>query len=190
MILISAGHNDQAKGAAFEGFSEYPETLDWAKAIVARLEIFWKQPAILVPPDTLTNKVHFINQVHKQAKVAIALEVHFNSGPAGRVRGSETLYCPGSKRGKQIAEAIQSSLAAFMPPNRGAKEGWYKMDRPGVKDFPTDVDGDETPDYFLRATQCPAVIVEPEFIQNSGTITANCDCCCEAIADTLIELIS
>ena len=44
------------------------------------------------------------------------------------------------------------------------------MDRPGVIDYAGDVDGDEIIDYFLRKTMCPALIIEPEFVQNYDLI--------------------
>ena len=48
--------------------------------------------------------------------------------------------------------------------NRGAKDGWYRMDVPGQVDFPGDVDGDEHKDAFTAQTNCPAFIPEALFI--------------------------
>ena len=101
-----------------------------------------------------------------------ALEIHFNSAAVPGVKGSETLYAPGSQRGSKIARIVQCHLAKQYPPNRGIKEGWYRMDRPGVIDYAGDTEGDEIIDYFLRKTKCPALIVEPEFIQNHRKITS------------------
>ena len=39
--------------------------------------------------------------------------------------------------------------------NRGAKEGWYRMDP------------NNGPDAFLAKTKCPAIIVEPFFLDSS-----------------------
>ena len=42
------------------------------------------------------------------------------------------------------------------------------MDRPGVVDYPGDVDGDENKDAFLALTNCPAVITEAYFLDNES----------------------
>jgi hypothetical protein len=75
-------------------------------------------------------------------------------------------------------------------PDRGAKEGWYKMDRPGVIDFYGDEDGDEMPDYFLRKTNCPALILEPEFIQQYGHIKNSRKVGTQAIAAAIQETLA
>lgn len=190
MIAISAGHWEKAKGAKnANGFYEYPETLLWAGAIIERLRKL-EIDAILVPAEDLSSKVAFINECVRQDRVKLAVEIHFNSCASGNARGSETLYYPGSKVGRQTAQTVQSALGTFMAPNRGAKEGWYKMDRPGVKDFAGDKEGDETPDYFLAKTKCPAIVIEPAFIQRQQVIEAMRPIACEVIADALAEALS
>jgi hypothetical protein len=42
------------------------------------------------------------------------------------------------------------------------------------------------PDYFLAKTNCTALIIEPEFIDNIDILAENQDECCEAIASALI----
>ena len=72
-----------------------------------------------------------------------------------------TLYYPGSVKGKALASSVNSSVGLVLNSrNRGVKEGWYRMDRPGVEDYQGDVDGDENIDYFLAQTTCPAIIFE------------------------------
>ena len=188
MIAISAGHHIDARGAAFEGFSEYPETEKWALFIwKAICEKHSPELVVLVPVGTLPYKVRYINSAVDQIQLQLAVEVHFNSSFSGNQRGSETLYCPESEKGKLVAGIVQDGLAAVFPPSRGIKEGWYKMGRPGVVDYGGDVDGDEKPDYFLRATHCPAIIIEPEFIQNSTGIIARREYACGLIADKLVQ---
>jgi hypothetical protein len=124
----------------------------------------------VAPVGKLGRKVHAINE----ADVDVAIEIHFNGGGSKNTKGSETLYCEGSRRGKKLAQTIQKLLSKAMDNrNRGAKEGWYKMDQPGVVDYPGDVDGDEKIDYFLGHTRAPAVIIEPDFIQQRANIIAN-----------------
>lgn len=176
IIAISAGHNSNAVGACHDGFCEFPETLRWAERIAQHLLEMGHSP-VLIPATDLKQKVRAVND----SKAAFALEVHFNSGSL-KAAGSETLYCPGSARGKMAAKRIQAAVSQFFTPDRGVKEGWYRMDRPGVVDFEGDKDGDEVIDYFLRKTNCPAVIIEPEFIHHREKIESNRDACCLAIA--------
>jgi N-acetylmuramoyl-L-alanine amidase len=183
MIHISGGHNPEKRGATNGEISEFPETLRWAEQIVEELKKMNVQ-ACVVPTGTLGHKVRSINS--KPATMAI--EIHFNADPSSRGKGCETLYHPGSTKGADLANAIQQHMASFFPPNRGVKEGWYKMDRPGAVDYRGDVDGDEMVDYFLRKTKCPAVIIEPEFIHNQQVIEANMDVGCQVIAEAIAEV--
>jgi N-acetylmuramoyl-L-alanine amidase len=169
MILISAGHSPKEKGACFDNFCEYDEALLWAINIVRELE-YMDIKSRIVPTGSLGKKVRFIN---KQSDAIAAIEVHFNSAMRNGKhvgQGTETLYCPGSINGKILAGAIQKYLWPLFSYDRGIKEGWYRMDRPGHKDYPGDIDGDEKPDYFLKYTKCPAIIIEPEFIHHKDFI--------------------
>lgn len=178
MILLSAGHNPASKGASYKGFNEYDEAVLWVAILAPLLN------AVVVPTGSLRSKINFINE--RRAKLAI--EIHFNSA-LGKVKGSETLYCPGSREGFRAAVLVQNSLSSLMPPNRGAKEGWYRMDSPDVVDYPGDIKGDENLDAFLSQTRWPAIIIEPEFIQNKCTIQCNREICCELIAEAVTEFL-
>lgn len=183
MILISAGHYAKAKGAVFKNFCEFPETLSWAM----RINHYLRNndiPSLIVPPGNLQWKVRYINEAVKTYGVKMAIEVHFNAGGSG---GCETLYCPGSIKGKEIASVIQRNMCSVFPPDRGIKEGWYHMDRPGVVDYHGDIDGDETIDYFLRSTICPAIIIEPEFVSNKDIIEAKTEEACRLLALAICE---
>ena len=187
-IALSAGHNPNAKGASNgAGFNEYDEAIKWLARLMELFEGGEYIQAIAVPTGSLRSKINFVN---RQKDLKLALEIHFNSCASTKVKGSETLFHPGSYRGKQAANLIQRSVASLMPPNRGIKEGWYRMDRPGIKDYAGDVPGDETIDAFLRDTYCPAVILEPEFIQNKAVIEANRDICCEVIYDAIVDYLT
>lgn len=168
-IMISAGHHPAAPGACHNGFCEHDEAVKWLPAIAQHLEGY----AILVPPGVLANKVAFINSQHP----TIALEVHFNSSPSGMGEGSETLYFPGSVRGRLLAECVQSHLSDVFSPNRGAKEGYYRMDR------------SKGPDYFLSRTKCTSIIVEPEFIRHRSKIENNREQGAVAIAQGILDYL-
>lgn len=185
MIFISAGHHAEKQGAEFEGITEYSLTTVWADRIFLLLGA---DNAIRVPNGYLADKVDFINKHNAN----LAVEIHFNSfkiwkdlNENGLIddgelkyagRGSETLYYPGSKKGLLAATTIQNALGDIFPPNRGAKEGWYKMNPANG------------PDYFLKKTKCISLIIEPEFIDNQDIITDNMECACYIIADTLQKI--
>ncbi len=180
LFALSAGHHPKAKGAQYNGFNEHDEAVLWVDELAMQLG----SDALIVPTGLLREKVAFINSHNCDA----AIEVHFNSAiidgkPVGR--GCETLYYPKSSKGKHLAQIIQRSIAPMYFPNRGIKEGWYRMDVPGRVDYHGDVEGDEKPDYFLAKTKCPAVIIEPDFVHNSGAIRKHRKAACEAIANAL-----
>jgi len=169
MILISAGHHPGKRGAHFEDFYEHDEAVLWATLIVHNLG----SEGMLVPADVLRKKVNFINAM----RPSIAMEIHFNSAvdEDGKHvgRGCETLYYPGSVEGKKIADRVQATLANIFPPDRGVKEGWYRMN----KDF--------GPDYFLARTSCASIIIEPEFVHRKDIIETNRIEACAKLAETL-----
>jgi N-acetylmuramoyl-L-alanine amidase len=191
MIILSGGHYEGAVGAKSDGFAEFPNTLLWAEMVQEYLWKLYRVTAHISPSGTLRQKVEAINallEASPNRAHAVAVEIHFNS--AVGARGSETLYCPGSIRGQSLAQAIQARLGALFPPSRGVKEGWYRMDRPGIVDYWGDEDGDEKPDYFLKMTHCPAAIVEPEFVQNRHLLESGQPEACEAIARGIMENIA
>lgn len=175
MILVSPGHYSAAQGAKnHNGFSEYPETRVWARKLVACLG---KEHGMYVGSGKLGDKVETINRICKEQPIKLAIEVHFNAAKnfAGEFVGvgSETLYCPGSSKGKSLALKIQNVLGEQFPPNRGVKEGWYRRRKTNGALF------------FLKKTDCPAVIIEPEFIQFEDRITSRREQCCHALAQIL-----
>lgn len=181
MILLSAGHHPGAKGAEYNGHNEHDEAIVWVSEIANLIR--GRMPVDIVPawkllirdPNTkkiIGGKIHWINQ---QKHVSLACEVHFNSDESKRQSGSETLYCPGSVVGKKAAEVVQKALGGIFPPSRGAKEGWYQMDK------------SKGPDAFLSETRCVALIVEPEFIYNWPVIESRRQPACAAIADALVD---
>jgi len=182
MIVLSAGHNKEKRGATFKGVSEYDIAVDWVACIAHHLKTVRVAYHILTS-SRLGDKVRESNSKHP----TLAIEVHFNACGNCGAKGSEILYCPNSKAGEEIAFRLGNATRAYNK-FRGAKEGWYKMDRPGIVDFVGDVDGDENPDYFLRKTNCPAIILEPEFIHNPTQIKKIKDDYCKAIAYSIYSM--
>lgn len=167
MIYLSAGHHPSAPGAAWKGFVEHKEAMIWVWSISD-----WLPEAVIVPPVELSRKIAWVN---KRASVNdFLVEVHFNAAAPG-ARGCETLYAPGSIRGRSTAEKIQSVLERFFV-GRGIKEGWYQQDpRRG-------------PLALLARTKCTSIIIEPEFVYNAELIRSQRKACCVALASELRRL--
>lgn len=167
-IALSAGHHPSSPGACHAGKCEHELAAVWCQLIATELinevELFY------VPTGSLRDKVAAINK----AQCDIAIEIHFNAcGDCGAF-GSETLHCPGSTNGISLAMAIQSAMVgATHTKDRGIKEGWYKMKKKNG------------PDYFLSATNCTAVILEPEFIEQYHRVENDADTICKAIANAI-----
>lgn len=168
MIALSAGHNPQSPGACHGDFCEHAEAAAWV-SIVANI-LRGQIPPVIIPTGRLSQKVEWVN---RQPGVLLACEIHFNSDESKKQKGSETLYCPGSTFGKIAAEIIQEELGGVFPPSRGAKEGYYRMDKKNP------------PDFFLEKTKMVAIIVEPEFIYNWNTIEDRRHAGCAALATGL-----
>ncbi len=175
MIFISAGHHPAAPGAKYDRFIEHDEATIWADKMAHKLAL----DSVLVPVGTLSQKVAYINARIMTGDVAI--EIHFNAArdkdnnPVGR--GCETLYYPGSEAGERLAIQCQGALALVFPPDRGVKEGWYRMDP------------ERGADFFLARTKCPAVILEPDFVHRSDLIIQHRDMAIGLLIDNLKEYI-
>jgi len=186
--FISAGHNKNSQGASFGEFTEFTETLYWAKKIVAHIG----DDAILVPSGKLSEKVAFIND--NIDGDSIAAEIHFNSAKIwedlnkdGIVdedemknvgRGALTLHYPNSKTGISLATDIQNTMKPFYGTHwNGVMAGYYRMNPKNKVD------------YFLSETHCPAIIIEPEFIHHKDLIHEHREVACFNIAQTLMEFI-
>lgn len=147
---VSAGHWPKEPGACYENRCEYGETMPVLAEIIRHLS---RQGihAYLVGTGYLTDKIKDIKAIDPDC----CLEIHFN-GSSAEATGCETLYYPGSDRGRWLAQSIQDDLPkATQNRDRGIKEGYYYDD--GTKEGVL---------AFLSDTPCPAIIVEPGFIQH------------------------
>jgi N-acetylmuramoyl-L-alanine amidase len=185
-VIISAGHYPEKPGVCYEDFCEHAEAVKWAGEINGYL-VSKGVPSLLAPTGVLSQKVEFINSRNP----TLALEVHFNSFKVWKDanadgiidddelmnagRGSETLYYPGSQKGVMFAHNVQERLAEHFQPDRGIKEGWYRMNPKNG------------PDFFLARTRCPAIIVEPDFIHRVDEIVSQRNTACIAIAEAVIK---
>ena len=159
-IAFSVGHRPARPGYKVNRISEYSELFNLAAYLI---QMFSQKSvlAYMIGTGTLQNKVAHINKLN----VDLAIELHLNAGGG---HGAETLYCPGSRKGKILAQKVQDQIVLLGMRDRGVKEGWFHMDKPGVKEHAGDVEGDEVKDYFLEKTNCPAIIIEPYFLDNTS----------------------
>ena len=172
-IIISFGHTKDKPGAEGESHTEYEFTKPWAERVY---EIIKEkvENTILVPEGELKEKVEFINNNDP----LFCVEIHFNANIPD-ARGSESLHFPESETGKRIAEKYQEQFEKrrIFQPNRGVKDGvyWSNGEIAGTL-------------YLLRATTCPTVILEPEFMSNEETIMDNENMGIDAIVQATLEI--
>ncbi|MCK5787944.1 MAG: N-acetylmuramoyl-L-alanine amidase [Chlamydiia bacterium] len=186
IIVLSKAHYPEKAGASYKGVTEHKLSIKWIGDLHRMLMLLGYDVRI-APVGGLTSKVEFINNLNAD----LALEIHFNGSSNPNVSGVETLYCPNSKKGKVLAQIVHEKYAPTMRcKDRGIKEGWYKMDRPGVEDYPGDIDGDEIADYFLRKTNCPAIILEPDFISQYDNINLKQELACSEIVKGINKYIN
>lgn len=175
-VILCGGHHFDAAGATDgEGNSEFPETRIWADTILKHLHEQGVS-VVIIGSAPIRNKLPTVNSKVKQSEHdCIYVEVHFNSSASTKKpSGFETLYCPNSFEGEKLASVVQEAMSTVMTGNdRGIKEGYYQLDpKKGI-------------DAMLEKTACPAIIIEPEFIQHFDKIKELREPCCKAIADAL-----
>lgn len=172
-ILISFGHTEDKPGAKGNSYTEYDFTKPWAERIYEIIKAKVDN-TILVPEGGLKEKVEFINSNDP----LFCVEVHFNAN-IPNAKGSETLHFPESTTGKWIAEKYQEEFEKrfIFQPNRGAKDGvyWSNGEIAGTL-------------YLLRATRCPTVILEPEFMSNEDVIMNNENMGIDAIVQATLDV--
>ncbi|MCK5307049.1 MAG: N-acetylmuramoyl-L-alanine amidase [Zetaproteobacteria bacterium] len=172
-VAVSVAHHPASPGACYIDNTEHAESTIWSDLV----EKYLRKRGIEVyraPVGGLITKVNAINKQYCD----LAIEIHFNSSASGKASGCETLYCPGSVAGRAAASTIQRMLVTTMGnKDRGIKEGWYRMEAGSVVD------------YFLRKTNCPALILEPEFIQQWGSLTDRRGSGTKVIAEAIAKVL-
>jgi len=151
-VALSLGHNPDAPGAGHNGLVEHTSLARLFGHVL--FELLSKDiKTYIVPTGSLSTKVDFINN----GNYDLAMELHLNADPdpdeAGDpvAEGCEVICYTGSRKGRKVADKLQTYIVNYLPVrDRGVKE------RSDLK--------------FLRDTNCPAVILEPEFIDNEENI--------------------
>lgn len=151
-IAISIGHHPDKPGIHSGQYTEHSEMAPIAGYLIQTLIYMGHKPYV-VAAGPLPDKIQAVNKLNADC----AIELHLNAGGGD---GAETLYCPGSENGYDLASIIHDEIMygyyriGVNIDSRGIKEGWYRMIRGGSKDA------------FLEQTNCPAVITEMYFLDN------------------------
>jgi len=159
-IVLDPGHGGvHTGGKGLRGTLEKDITLDIALAVRDRLKeegirvVMTRQTDTQFSPEVredLRRRAEFTNRT----KPDLFLSVHVNWAENKGAQGFEVFYpragCEGSaserQTGRRLAEKIRETFAnRFDTPDRGVKEAGY---------------------YVIKNAECPAVLVEVEFVSN------------------------
>lgn len=141
-LALSPGHHRSAKGAYSKHYDIYEHDLALEiNRLINRFSLGLDIEIYNVSLDELKDKTEQVNL----AEADFAIETHFNAARIALKPGFEVLYHPDSERSRTLANCLLQSFNQYLPfHNRGIKAR-------------TDL-------YFLNHTECPAVLIEPLFI--------------------------
>lgn len=150
-VIISIGHHPKDKGATGGGLNEFDFNSPVGDRVVELLRdkgvdaLKTSRPNPQWTADDINSHINSVNPV-------LAVELHANAYN-GSASGTEMLYWHSSRNGKRLAQLLQDQVSDVLGlPDRGIKPK-TRGDRGAL---------------FLSATNCPAVIAEPFFIDNLG----------------------
>ena len=150
-IVIDAGHGGIDPGATGNGLKEKDRALTYALKIGKELEGLGFNVIYTRTRDQfieLRNRSNLSNNVN----ATIFISIHLNSFGKASANGAETLFHPGSIKGKSLASKIQNEIV---------KNELCNSDR-GIKP--------RSNLHVLKATKAPAVLVELGFISNEKDV--------------------
>lgn len=149
-LFLSVGHDALKKGAYNEKYRlhEYDILVELTQyCFEEAIEIGLECEKVF--SDRLSSAIEEVNQ--KANTSDIAVELHINSFSNPDVKGCETLYYTGSKKGKELAGDIQNSMLAFLQVHdRGL------LPRNNLA--------------FLNKVKCTSIITEPFFLSNEDEV--------------------
>jgi N-acetylmuramoyl-L-alanine amidase len=163
--LLSAGHGPKRSGGYDPGATVWDplpsepgavlrEEHELAIQIVREIAHELRDvPVVLVPSDTLSGKIRFVNRWSRPGDLAI--EIHLNWASSSTARGAETFFASGSDRGRHLASILHAALVRIGRPARGAKP---------------DTQSSHKRLAWCRRTKPWAVIVEVGFLTNEADL--------------------
>lgn len=164
-VAIVIGHHAEDQGASHKeaNMTEFWYNTELVKHImsspcwksnVGLLQFVWYEKA------SHKERIAEINSVSPDMAIELHCNAYEEQSGEKEVTGTEVLYWHTSRLGKLAAEMFVGEMAEMLGlKNRGAKErkrntrGWM----------------------FLQGTKCPAVILEPFFIDNSDDLRTGLD---------------
>ena len=176
MIYLSAGHYSGRGGVRYGRITEFDVTRQITAAVFGKLDY---SDVMLVPSGPLRGKVDWINN-HGARSRDLAIEIHLNAwagyrseappGPESPPRGPECwIHRNAEQRTADAAREIVLSLESY----------WFWNRSPNVKR--------SAGLYFLRATKCPAIIVEIEFIHTAAYCLAEVSPIADNLAASIVQ---
>jgi len=148
-IAVSTGHylNEPTRDI------EYPANVRVA-GLLHSLLITEGFSAELIPGGKLQDKVKQVNMFGPE----IAIECHFNRlgwphNPNNYGDGYEVCCWEGSRNGRKLAASVLEGFKEKLPFRRRGTGLWERRDL-----------------YFLKHTRCPALIIEPLFLDNAAEV--------------------
>lgn len=147
-VFLNPGHGGSDPGAVANGFKE--KDLNLTIALSCRDEL--KRHGVRVVMGRETDVDRTSSQIIEACNFSgatLAVDIHNN---AGKGDGAEVYFYSGGGTSEELANAILAEVVKLGQNSRGAKT---QLNDDGSDYY-----------YFIRETNCPAVIVESAFVDN------------------------
>jgi N-acetylmuramoyl-L-alanine amidase len=180
-VVIVVGHAKDKQGAVGpDGVAEWAFHRKTAEDVVAALDTQGVPAVVLLrdPRGAYEARMQRLCAAVAAQKPVCAVELHFNACASPMRGGAEVLHYPGSVDGEALARALLDNVAGAVGTKYGTvrhrviaqAKTWNASG--DLVDVNGDgrIDGADGPQgpplYFLRDTDCPAVIVESHYGSN------------------------
>lgn len=169
IIYISAGHNDQTKGAVYAGTTEARQAKETRDEVISNL----KGKLFLYKDDDNFSLEETIDDINK-IMPDLAIDIHFNASTNPTARGVEGFAYSTNLEMGSLGRKIVDKISDYTGmKNRGLKYN-DKL-------------------RFLKDTKCPAILLECGFLSNSDDARLildpiQDDLISKAISDTILEV--
>lgn len=147
-VFLNAGHGGSDSGAVANGFKE--KDLNLTIALSCRDELKRHNVKVVMGRDKDVDRTSGeIIEICNDSNADLAVDIHNNAGGGD---GAEVFYYSGGGTSETLADNILAEIVKIGQNSRGAKT---KVSSDGSEYY-----------YFIRETNCPAVIVECAFVDN------------------------
>lgn len=168
-VAISTGHSEKDSGAiAINGITEYSLNVP----LVENITLFKNKHIVWHSVDKKCEKYGYpkhllctVKQINK-GNYDCCIEVHHNACNNPDVRGGMVIYWDTSIEGKKLAQCIDKQMDILtkrlvLTPREmwKAQKKYYHRDIATLRHLKRRL-------YYLKYTNCPAVIIEPGYISN------------------------